>query len=268
MTKQNSELTVLSADQAALVDHVKTYHKGVSISYEHQIQYAFMAGLTLTALKDSCPHGNAKDANGLGFTTLREQFLPELSHSAASRYMLFTKLVKEDNATVGIIRQSNLLLENGDLPPKEKAAILAAVYEAADGKSWTAFYRDLNLVREKQSASHHPIKPLSPADKIAAENADADAHIDTALYELAFLLMDLESKTGKLALRVHPHRWQDLLSATIRLNNLVRPLTKRKLSPADKKAEISDQARAALKSAASKRWETLKAVENIPADES
>ena len=175
LTTTAKDLTVLTKDQAVLVDQVKTYHKGVYVSYEHQIQYAFMAGLTLNALKDSCLHGNAKEAKGLGFMAIREQFLPEISKSAASRYMDFTRLVQEDNATVGNIRPSNLLLENGDLPEKEKASVLKAVYEAADGKSWTAFYRDLNLVRQKKAPSHHP------------RNPDAKAEIDKPDPETTFL---------------------------------------------------------------------------------
>jgi hypothetical protein len=155
---KSSALTILTKDQAALVDHVKQYHKGVYVSYEHQIQYAFMAGLKLTALKDSCPHGNAKDAQGEGFRALCASQLPELSRSVITRYLDFTRLLSEKMPAVGIIQNPALLLKNGDLPEKEKAAVLKAVYEAADGKTWTAFYRDLNLVRQKQDPAHHPRK--------------------------------------------------------------------------------------------------------------
>ena len=156
--------SILTKDQAALVDDVKTYHAGVRRSYEHQVQYAFMAGLKLTALKDSCPHGNSKEANGEGFVALCARELPDISRSSAKRYMDFTNLLLEIKPSVGFIRGSNLLLENGDLPTKEKEAVLKAVYEAADGKTWTAFYRDLNLVREKQPASHHPRNPNPKAE--------------------------------------------------------------------------------------------------------
>ena len=175
MTTKNSELTILTKDQATLVDQVKTYHAGVRQSYEHQVQYAFMAGLNLTALKDSCPHGNSKEANGEGFVALCARELPDISRSSAKRYMDFTNLLLEIKPSVGFIRGSSLLLENGDLPTKEKEAVLKAVYEAADGKTWTAFYRDLNLVRQKKAPSHHP------------RNPDAKAEIDKPDPETTFL---------------------------------------------------------------------------------
>ena len=148
--------SILTKDQAALVDDVKTYHAGVRRSYEHQIQYAFMAGLKLNALKDSCQHGE--------FMRLREAHLPELSKSSAIRYQEFFSLCQTKLPTVGNLKAGQLLLTDGDLPEKEKASVLKAVYEAADGKTWTAFYRDLNLVREKQPASHHPRNPNPKAE--------------------------------------------------------------------------------------------------------
>ncbi len=158
------QTTVLTKDQATLIDQVKTYHAGVRKSYEHQVQYAFMAGLKLTAIKDSCPHGNAKDAKGEGFRAICAAELPELSRSVISRYLDFTRLLTEKMPTVGIIPNSALLLKKGDLPEKEKERVLKAVYDAADGKSWTAFYRDLDLVRQKQAPAYHPRNPDAKAE--------------------------------------------------------------------------------------------------------
>lgn len=184
---------VISATQAALVDEVKSYHAGCKASYEHQIQYAFMAGLKLNALKDSCLHGNAAGAKGKGFEALCAEFLPEISLTASARYRHFAKLVIEKNATVGFIRGSNLLLENGDLPEKEKQAVLKAVYEAADGKTWTAFYRDLDLCRQKKAAAYHP--PVStPAEKESAAREGAD-HLARMLLADISLIMDLKTWT-------------------------------------------------------------------------
>ena len=243
--------THLTADQAALVDHVKTYHQGVRQSYEHQVQYAFMAGLNLTALKDSCRHGE--------FIRLRETHLPELSSSAAYRYTEFFTLVNSQFPTVGNLVKDTLLLQNGDLPEHEKRVVLESVYTAADGKSWTAFYRDLNLVRDKQPAAHHPIKPLSPDETIAAENAQSAALVNAAALALQVLLLDLQSQTGHLAIRVPVKLWKEILRTTTQFNKLVRPLSKRKLSPAERKVQITPTAKAALNAAAKARWEDLKA---------
>ena len=98
--------SILTKDQAALVDDVKTYHAGVRRSYEHQIQYAFMAGLKLNALKDSCQHGE--------FMRLREAHLPELSKSSAIRYQEFFSLCQTKLPTVGNLKAGQLLLTDGD----------------------------------------------------------------------------------------------------------------------------------------------------------
>lgn len=165
--------TILTRDQAALVDDIKTYHAGCRKAFEHQVQYAFMAGLKLLSLKESCPHGNSKDSNGAGFNALCASELPDVSRSAAHRYMDFTNLLLEKCPTVGFIRESNLLLENGDLPSTEKESVLKAVYDAAEGKTWTAFYRDLDLCRKPEPHSYHP-PTKSPEHDVASKQFAAD----------------------------------------------------------------------------------------------
>jgi hypothetical protein len=149
--------TVLSKEQAGLVDEIKGYHAGFRLAFEHQVQYAFMAGVKLTALKDTCDHGNAKGA--LGFMAIREQFLPEISRSAATRYLDFFGLCREKIPTVGNISGSCLKLTNGELPETEKKQLLDAVHDAAEGKTWTAFYRDLDLCRQKKAHTYHAPDP-------------------------------------------------------------------------------------------------------------
>jgi hypothetical protein len=236
----NSELTILTKDQAALVDQVKASHIGVRRSYEHQIQYALICGMQLIALKSTCEHGE--------FIRLRETHLPDVSSSAAGRYMDFFHICQTKFPAVGNLKGSTLLLEKGDLPAHEKETVLKAVYEAAEGKTWTAFYRDLDLCRQPIPHAHHPIKPQSPDEIIAAQNEQADSLLRAAESALGLLLDDLQSRAGTLAQRVPVKRWKDILRVTIQFNKIVRPLTKRRLSPAEKKESTSQ-----------KRWDKLAA---------
>ena len=115
-----------------------------------------------------------------------------------------------------------------DIKPKELAHSL-------EGKDIGDLYRLYNVIREKKPAQHHPIKPLSPEDQVQAENEQAESLVRIAQSNLNLLLHDLQSPTGTLITRVHPKLWKDILRTTIQFNKQIRPLTKRKLSPADKK---------------------------------
>lgn len=142
---------VLTKDQAVLVDEVKVHHDGVRRSHENTIKHAFLAGVNLIALKDSVPHGNK---NGDGFMAIREKFLPDISRSGAQRYMEFVRLLESKLPTVGNIRLQ--LMDGQELKEPEVKAVTDAVYEYADGKTWTAFYRDLNLSKQREKGGFHP----------------------------------------------------------------------------------------------------------------
>lgn len=177
---------VLDPSQAAMVDTIKRCHAGVRRAYEDQVTYAFLCGLAIRHLQDTCTHGNSADSEG-GFKTIREAFLPELSKSAAYRYLDFTKACIEKIPTVGIIQSPNLLLQNGELPADKKQVILDAVHEAADGKTWTAFYRDLKLIREPQPRTYHPPHSVTPDEAEAAMRKQADGLANTLLADMALI---------------------------------------------------------------------------------
>lgn len=206
--------SILDPVQSNLVDQIKTFHAGVRKSYEHQIQYAFMAGLKLHTLKATCSHGNKKD--GEGFMVLCQQHLPEISPATARRYKEFYGLVQEKLLTVGNIRPSNLLLENGDLPSKEKEQVLNAVHESADGKTWTQFYRDLNFIRQSKTKQYHAPKPASPDDAEAAARAQAD---DLAKNFLADFELLMQSDTWSL---LTSSRQQEIEDARLTLGTFIK----------------------------------------------
>ncbi len=166
LTKTEQTTDVLTAEQAVMVDEIKSYHEGVKRAFDHQAQYAFMTGLKLLALKASVPHGNSPGSDG--FIAIRKKFLPELSNGTTGRYMDFAKRCQEKFPTVGNINPQVLQLTNGDLPEEQKKQVLKAVHEIADGKTWTQLYRELGKVREPKPAAHHPRGPINAKEESAA----------------------------------------------------------------------------------------------------
>lgn len=215
----DQSVSVLSADQAGLVDQIKAYHTGFHRSYEQQIKYAFLCGRQFRELKNSCGHGNAKDC--IGFTKLCEAYLPEVSRSARHRYMDFVDLLEEKFPAMGNIRVPNLL-EQGELPERDKTQVLNAVHEVADGKTWTAFYRDLQLIRDKQPKQYHAPKPTSPDEQLAAAKKAAD---DAARTWLADTNLLMQGETWSL---LSPDRQREIDDLRLDLGTFVKNNTPRK----------------------------------------
>lgn len=188
MSEQNG---VITKEQAALVDEIKAYNAGFSQTFEHQAQYAFMSGLKLLALKATVPHGNA---NGEGFMAIREQHLPEISRSAATRFMDFCKLCQEKLPTVGNFTPERLRLTNGDLPEKEKEAVLKAVHDATEGKTWTQLYRDLGKIRAAEKPGSYPRKPRD-LRKLIDDAGEVDEQACKDWLSDTLLLLDAKSPT-------------------------------------------------------------------------
>lgn len=166
----SSSLTVLTKDQAAAVDRARSYHAACLKSFGDQIGYAFLAGRELAGLKDGQPHGT--------FMAFREAHFPEIPHRSATRYMDFhSKLATVANLTTA---GNRALLTNGELPEKDREKVLAAVHEIADGKTLTALYRDLGVIkpaaplgrREGEGGS----KKLSLAEQAALLKEQAAKH--------------------------------------------------------------------------------------------
>lgn len=190
---KNPSNEVITKEQGDLVDEISAYFDGVGRAFEHQAQYAFMAGLKLHALKATCEHGNKNGA--LGFMELRERLLPKISRSAANRFMDFTTLLQEKLPTVGNFNSGALQLTNGDLPEKQKEQVLKAVHDATEGKTWTQLYRDLGRIRKAQTPGTYERKPRDLKKLIdEAGEVDETPFIDWC----GDTLMLLEPKTTTL----------------------------------------------------------------------
>jgi hypothetical protein len=151
-----SKQEVIPAAIAERIERIKEYHTKSGTAFGDHMGYAFLAGCELRALRDESTHGN-KDAEK-SFKALRQSFFPEISQSSAYRYMTFAEALQEKIPTVGIFKSETPLLTNGELPEQDRNAVLKAVHEVADGKTITALYRDLGVIREKKAPEHHPRK--------------------------------------------------------------------------------------------------------------
>jgi hypothetical protein len=162
-----SKLAPLTNTQSTRVERINDYHRNCLSSFNTQISYAFLAGVELLALKEDCRHGD--------FVTIREKHLPDVPYSSATRYMKFADLIGQKTHTVGFLKPERLrLLTNGELSDEQKAKILEAVYDLADGKTLTELYRDLGVIRPPKKPGGN--KPKAEQRRMTSEERDAEAH--------------------------------------------------------------------------------------------
>jgi hypothetical protein len=232
----NSELTHLTKDQATRVDRAKSYWQSEIRSGRGVGIYAFMLGAELTTLKQSLKD----DASRGQWMTFRETHFPEIPHrTATERMALFSKLAESANLPpAGNIK----LLGDGSIPKDYADKIAEAWCQHAEGKTITRFMRDTGVIREKQLPAHHPIKPRTPDEIIAAENAVHESALIDLENAVAYALNLLDG----MSKCIPTHRLKQHLRIAVSWTKAIRPLTKRKLSPAEKKDETKAKAKALL----------------------
>ena len=225
-TTESTEITkgdiVLTKEQAALVDGIKAHHAGFKQAFEHQTQYAFLIGMKLEALKKTCKHGE--------FEELAAAVLPEVSRTVKHEFRNFFRLATTKCPALGHLRPEALTLTNGDLPEDQKQEVLKAVYEAAEGKTWTAFYRALGFIRALEEKKHHPVK-ITSEEKLEAEVKASRAFADDLLLSIRMFIGDAGDEEHKFEHLRHcpPALREELLGEGIRLNDTLRELKCRKL---------------------------------------
>lgn len=202
-------MDVMTQEQAALVDQIKSYHAAFEKSFGDQMGYAFLAGASLNTAKESLPHGK--------FTTWREANLPEIPERSAQRYMKFADQIRHSVADLPSPGKLKLL-GNGDLAEKDKEKVLAAVHEIADGKTLTQLYRDLGVIREKKAPEHHPAKPRTPEEKLADRKQAARDLIGLCAGPLSTLMIDPQPTLAELT-KAERRQFLDLL---VSVSNEVR----------------------------------------------
>jgi len=210
----------LAPEQALHVDRAKTFESGFQASSRQGVVYAFLAGLELNWLKSNLKHGE--------WLKFKEAHLPQIPARSATRYMAFADQIGHtvaDLPTMGNLK----LLSDWKLAPEDEQKIVSAFHDNAGGKTLTELYRDTGVIRDKKPHEHHPIKPQTPDEKIAAEKADAAARRADFLNEVFLLETAMTSQQNNPLLDwTTPIEWKVILRATRRLGKLIVPFTKRK----------------------------------------
>ncbi len=264
---------------------------------------AIRIGVLLQQIKETVGHDN--------FLPAMAENVPSISDRCCNNYMRLAseRLIEEKaklliadakSATVADLTTANKSATVADLVPAlPENAIPADIYEQArkevnemswlklpkqsadsivknvHGKDLMDLYREYGIVRAKALKVYHPPKKLTPDEKVAAENSDAEALLVAAERALTTIAMDLSSKTGILSRCVRPSRWKEFLRNAVTVTKAARPLTKRKeksktaIAPAkaslpEDGSQLSRPCFAAPAKAAQKRSE-LRQADGLPA---
>jgi hypothetical protein len=200
---------IITQEQAQHVEAIKLYHGKFLESFGDQMGYAFLTGVELNALKETCEHGD--------FTELKKRFLPDVPTSSMGLYMKFATGMVSKFPTVG-----NLLPEAGRFEGENRQKLLEAVHEVTDGKTLTEMYRETGALRPKKAKENHPAKELNPEEQLQAEIAQAEALVSALAGEI---LLSLE---GDTLAKVKPASRKALLDAAIALTKKLRTFKKKK----------------------------------------
>jgi hypothetical protein len=206
-----------SFDLAESRDRIAAYHENGWRAAQQQFGYQFLAGLELHRVKESLAHGQ--------FLKWREENLPAIPERTARRYMDFAEVLISKSATVADLTTRPLQLTNGEIPEKEKKAILEAVFEFADGKSITDLYRDLGVIRPPKSRDEIDTtkkKQLTAEEKAAAEEQEAKALKDDKL------ISDSTLCDHSVSARLTTADYKEIIDSSIRVANFYRALLKDK----------------------------------------
>jgi hypothetical protein len=172
-------LPTLTPEIGKRVERIKTYHEGTLRAFSDQMGYAFLSGVELLALKETC------DGD---FIKVCQSELPQLSNGARGRYMAFTKALIEKFPTVGNLAKQPLLITNGRIEAEASKQICKAVHDVADGKTLTEMYRDLGVIRQPKKQVHTAPRDLTPDEELAARNEQHTALFNDVRISIEMLL--------------------------------------------------------------------------------
>jgi hypothetical protein len=133
------------------------------------------------------------------------------------------------------VRSENFKWTELNIKPKELA-------HGLEGKDIGDLYRAYNIIRGKKPKQHVSPRALTPDEKIKVENAKHEAaliDIENAIAAGLRLLVGMSTCVATKRLKAN-------LRAVVAWTKSIRPLTKRKLSPAEKKQETKGKAKALL----------------------
>ncbi|HEX7861038.1 MAG TPA: hypothetical protein VF773_11965 [Verrucomicrobiae bacterium] len=204
-------------------DRIVAYHTNCKRSAMAQVVYAFMAGLELSQTKEQLAHG--------AFVKWCGDNLPEdCTIRTAQNYMRFAEGIQTKLEDVSSLNLDRLQLTNGEIPEKQRNAVLKAVHEVTAGSTLTELYRELGIIKQPKKPGYTAPKELSPEEEAAALEEQANDHIDQ-------LLADLELVDAELLGRAQDAKRKQLAAALIEKSKLIRSLKSGKSKKPAKKGK-------------------------------
>lgn len=190
-TKTNGAVTVLTKDQAADVDAIKTYHAASRKGAEDNIIFSFLCGQRIESLRSKFPLRADKKAGFRpeeGWTSCWKTYLPEIANCARSVHQrTFQRL--NPLITLSVISEPKLL-PGQNFDPVAKEQFLSVVHDNFDGKTITAIQRELGIVRKAKAPSGTGRKA-----KIDLDASDDDGSFLTDVRQDLLLLCNEADRT-------------------------------------------------------------------------
>jgi hypothetical protein len=180
-------------DLAQSKERIASYHENGWRSAQQQFGYQFLAGVELHRAKAALAHGQFGK-------WIEENFSSgpcPLTDRTAQRYMKFAEELISKSKTVADLSAKPLQITNGEIPEKQKKAILDAVFEFADGKSVTEMMRDLGIIRPAKKQEYTAPKELTADEQAKAEEEQAHELIQAAIVALRCTLDDKTKADSK-----------------------------------------------------------------------
>lgn len=159
---------------------------GMKSSIKSAFVYRYAAGMALKQAATVLPHGSLESWKKASF--------PDVARSALANWVHYADTLNEKLALAdGILPAEGKYPSDGHLDfahslavklldntasEEERTRFAVVVHEVTMGKTMTEMAREQAVTREAKKPAHHPAKPLSTAEKIAAERAEADAAAD------------------------------------------------------------------------------------------
>ncbi len=225
-----ADASVLTAKQAAGVDRAKAYHSAIRRTAEGVGIYTYLLGHQCIQLKDSLKHGEWGSFVATHLTALS----PRTIQFAMSAVDQIRK--SADLPVIGKVK----LLSDGSVDKASEQEISAAWSEFAEGKTITEIMRGIGAIREKRLQEHHNPKPRTVDERLEGRRKAAlQIHLDLrADVNLLIGRITRSDDQGDMITLMDTTEWWKTLRTLRRLTKLIVPLTKRKLTEAQKKQEM------------------------------
>jgi hypothetical protein len=260
--KWHARPTLTPADALVLYSEANKLHESNLAAAHKTAENAIRLGIVLHQIKELVGHGE--------FGPALTEHCPAITDRCARNYMrLAEERLIEEKARLLIpeTTHSGKSETVSDLNPADPQptpvsaanAIPSSAYEAAvkevEAMSWIAFpaktqeslctglggkdlmalYREYGIVRAKEPKVYHPPKQLTVDEKLDAEKGEAAARRGALLNEITLLELEINSAIANPVMtHTTPAEWRELLRRTRAFSKLIKPLTQRKASPAEK----------------------------------